>query len=161
MRHARPHPRQADLERLERALARARGGELAWAALVLRGLPDDERAAFLLSESGGLTPRGVAAVLGVRPHRARRLVADAEEHVLLDPRVLGDAWRCAGATLLPGYVSGRLTPVGRLLARSHVRHCPHCRTALAAYRRMRAAAETLVIARRDRAVLGPARHEAA
>lgn len=153
MQAAPSEPRQ--IEQLERQLAAAVRGELARAAAILARLERSERAAFLLSESSGLSPRGVAAVLGVRARTARRLIAAAEERVMLDAEVIGDAWRCPGSALLPGYVSGRLSPAGRLVARSHVRHCPLCRSALASFGDVQSAARTLVVERRDRVMLAP------
>jgi hypothetical protein len=151
------------LEQLERRLAATAAGPRGShrrAARVLERLAPRERAAFLLTESGGLTARGVAAVLDVPLRRARRLVADAEERVMLDPRVLGLTTRCSTATLLPVYVSGRLSPVGRIVVRSHLRTCPGCRSGLAAYGDVRAVARALVIEQRPRVFLAPATRHA-
>jgi RNA polymerase sigma factor (sigma-70 family) len=100
----------------------------------LRDLPEDQRAALLLSETGGLTHTQVAEVLGCQVHKVKALVFRARSGLMQ---------RREARELSCNEVREQLANLrGGSLRRSHLRHhlreCPGCRTFRAEVKRQRA-----------------------
>jgi RNA polymerase sigma factor (sigma-70 family) len=101
----------------------------------LRALPDDQRAALLLSELDGLSHRDVAEVLGVRHAKVRALVFQARES-LMTSRGARDA-DCREIREQLATLHG--SALRRSALRRHVATCPGCAAFQAEVRRQRSA----------------------
>jgi RNA polymerase sigma factor (sigma-70 family) len=104
----------------------------------LRGLPERQRAALLLSELGGFTHAQIAEVIGARPEQVKAYVFQARSNLIAERdarerscvEVRAQLASTRGAALLQGEL------------RRHTRRCQGCREYSAALRRQR---QTLAI----------------
>jgi RNA polymerase sigma factor (sigma-70 family) len=106
----------------------------------LARLPDDQRAALVLAQLGGVSHEEIAQVLGCRPVKVRALVFQARS-ALLAGRAARDT-PCA--EIREQLATLRGSALRRTALRRHVRDCPSCRAFAQAVRRRRRATRLLL-----------------
>ena len=89
----------------------------------MRALPDDQRAALLLSELGDLSHPEVAKVIGVRPGKVKALVFQARETLLAAAHARAIPCRSIQEEL--SFATG--AALRRRHLRNHLAQCPGCR----------------------------------